>query len=63
LNIIFIVRYLLVYFNLDSKLDKPQIIGNQEQLTNYLENVIKSKDKELFVIVPKDADSDGSWKK
>lgn len=51
-----------VYFNLDSKLEKPEIIGNQEQLIAYLENLIKSKDKELFIIIPKECDSDGSWK-
>jgi josephin len=52
-----------VYYNLDSKLAKPELIGDETKLLMYLENVIKSKDKELILVVPKEAELDGSWKK
>jgi josephin len=51
-----------VYYNLDSKLDAPEEIGSVEDLSKYLSNLIKSKDKELFVIVTKEVESDDSWK-
>lgn len=52
----------LVYYNLDSKLDEPELIGDDIKLISYLENLIKSKDKELFVIVQKQFEIDSSWK-
>ena len=52
-----------VYYNLDSKLERPDPIGSEEQLIAYLENLIKSKDKELILIVSKEVELDGSWKK
>ena len=52
----------IVYYNLDSKLEKAEKIGTQEQLVAYLENLTKSKDKELFLIVPKDVELYGTWK-
>lgn len=52
-----------VYYNLDSKLEKPESIGVEEQLISYLENVIKSKDKEIILIVSKEVELDGSWRK
>ncbi|RNA40202.1 josephin-2 [Brachionus plicatilis] len=50
------------YFNLDSKLDEPELIGDENKLILFLENLIKSKDKELFIIVQKDVEIDSSWK-
>ena len=47
---------------MDSKLDAPEEIGSVEDLSKYLSNLIKSKDKELFVIVTKEVESDDSWK-
>jgi josephin len=41
------------YFNLDSKLDKPRLIGNAESFVTYLKNEMTSKDKELFIVVDK----------
>jgi josephin len=52
-----------VYYNLDSKLVKPDVIGDETQLILYLENAIKSKDKELILVVPKQVELDGSWRK
>lgn len=50
------------YYNLDSKLDSPEAIGNANELLDYLNGLIKSKDKELFVIVTKEVDSLGNWR-
>lgn len=50
------------YYNLDSKLDEPELIGDDGKLISYLEILIKSKDKELFVIVQKNVEIDSSWK-
>ena len=47
---------------MDSKLDAPEEIGCEEDLSKYLNNLIKSKDKELFIIVTKEVESDDSWK-
>ena len=43
-------------------MDAPEEIGSVEDLSKYLSNLIKSKDKELFVIVTKEVESDDSWK-
>ncbi|XP_054159150.1 josephin-1-like [Oppia nitens] len=39
------------YYNLDSKLDCPQLIGNESQLINYLREKNRCNDTEIFVIV------------
>ena len=57
-----IKNIILVYYNLDSKLERAEKIGTQEQLITYLENITKSKDKELFLIVPKEVEIYGTWK-
>jgi josephin len=41
------------FYNLDSKLDKPKLIGNNESFVTYLKNEMSSNDKELFIVVPK----------
>jgi josephin len=51
-----------IYYNLDSKLDTPERIGDENKLFEYLENLVKSKDKELFVIIPREIELDGSWR-
>ncbi|CAG2165616.1 unnamed protein product [Oppiella nova] len=40
-----------LYYNLDSKLDSPQLIGNRSQLIHYLREKNRSNDTEIFVIV------------
>ena len=57
------INYFEAYYNLDSKLEKPDSIGAEDKLIMYLENLIKSKDKELILIVSKEVEQDGSWKK
>lgn len=39
------------YYNLDSKLKKPDRIGDSSSLLTYLQNQLNSKDKELLIIV------------
>jgi len=41
------------YYNLDSKLDKPKIIGDSEEFVAYLKSEMTSNNKELFIIKSK----------
>lgn len=52
------------FYNLDSKLDKPMCIGNDEDLVKYLQIEMKSNDKEIFLVFPQSADEADlkSWK-
>ena len=52
-----------VYYNLDSKLDAPEIIGKQEELKTYLKEQIDSKEKELLLIVTQEVEKVRSWEK
>ena len=52
----------IAFFNLDSKLERPARIGSKDRLVDFLEDVIKSREKELFVVVEKKYELDGSWK-
>ncbi|KAJ8679883.1 hypothetical protein QAD02_015670 [Eretmocerus hayati] len=49
------------FYNLDSKLDSPQIIGQEDDFLAYLKEQIESKDKELFLIVLKEIESTQGW--
>ena len=46
------------FYNLDSKLDRPELIGNDDQLTAFLKEQIQSKDKELLMVVGQDLQKD-----
>lgn len=40
-----------IYYNLDSKLDRPLAIGSsREELIQYLRRELQSNDKELFIV-------------
>lgn len=43
------------FYNLDSKLDKPKCLGSDDDFIRYLQEEMKSNDKELFVVFPKDS--------
>lgn len=43
------------YYNLDSKLDWPKCIGNDDDFLKYLRNEMKSNNKELFVVFPQES--------
>ncbi|KAF0303044.1 Josephin-2 [Amphibalanus amphitrite] len=49
------------YYNLDSKLQAPERIGTEEDLIRYLDERLRSKDVELFVVVSQEAAEDGRW--
>lgn len=40
-----------LYYNLDSKLDSPTLIGSDEELMVYLRHQLNNKQKELFIVV------------
>ncbi|XP_037793831.1 josephin-1-like [Penaeus monodon] len=50
-----------VYYNLDSKLEAPEIIGKEQELKNYLREELRNKDKELFVVVTQEVEQARSW--
>ncbi|CAL4176557.1 unnamed protein product [Meganyctiphanes norvegica] len=50
-----------VYYNLDSKLEAPEIIGKENELRNYLREELKCKDKEVFLIVTQEVEHYRSW--
>ncbi|MCL4117640.1 UNVERIFIED_CONTAM: hypothetical protein GTU68_025181 [Idotea baltica] len=50
-----------IYYNLDSKLEAPEVVGKGDQLTKYLQEELKSKDKELFIVVTQEVEKDRSW--
>ncbi|XP_055631796.1 josephin-like protein [Toxorhynchites rutilus septentrionalis] len=50
-----------VFWNLDSKLDAPVQIGNEDQTMEYLRNQLQNNDKELFVICRKEVEKNHSW--
>ncbi|CAH1154152.1 unnamed protein product [Phaedon cochleariae] len=49
------------FYNLDSKLDAPEIIGNDTDLINYLRNELDEKEKQLFLVVIQEVEEDQSW--
>lgn len=51
------------YYNMDSKLDGPLPIGKQNELLIYLREQLKSKDKELFVVMTLEVERSQAWRK
>ncbi|XP_015524155.1 josephin-2 [Neodiprion lecontei] len=49
------------FYNLDSKLETPQLIGKDNELIAYLKEQIDSKEKELFLVVSREVDSKQGW--
>lgn len=52
-----------IYWNLDSKISKPERIGNENELRSYLNAHLQSNDKELFVVVSKENEENRLWLK
>ncbi|KAJ8974664.1 hypothetical protein NQ317_011981 [Molorchus minor] len=50
-----------IFYNLDSKLDSPQVIGDGVDLLNYLKDELDCKDKELFLVVTNEVEKEQSW--
>ena len=51
-----------VYFNLDSKLDKAEFIGQETELLEHLDKRLKSKDTQLLLVVSQTVFETESWK-
>ncbi|CAH0406691.1 unnamed protein product [Chilo suppressalis] len=49
------------FYNLDSKLEVPQLIGRSSDLIAYLKEQLDSKEKELFVVVSKEVEEKQLW--
>lgn len=43
------------YYNLDSKIDRPKCIGAEAAFIKYLQDEMRSNNKELFLVFPKDS--------
>ncbi|XP_049866843.1 josephin-2 isoform X2 [Pectinophora gossypiella] len=49
------------FYNLDSKLEVPQLIGRSSELIAYLKEQLECKEKEMFVIVSKEVEQKHLW--
>ncbi|KAI4460377.1 josephin 1 2 [Holotrichia oblita] len=49
------------YYNLDSKLDSPCIIGRHLNVIEYLKEELESKDKQLFLVIEEDRSESQDW--
>ncbi|KPJ00152.1 Josephin-like protein [Papilio xuthus] len=49
------------FYNLDSKLDTPTLIGRSTDLIAYLKEQLQCKEKELFVVVSKEVEEKQLW--
>lgn len=52
-----------LYWNLDSKLNAPECIGDDTELISYLNNQLKSNDMELFIVTTSEAEKTKKWLK
>lgn len=50
------------FYNLDSKLDRPSCLGKGQELLNYLQEQIRSKNREIFVVMSQDVEQSGIWR-
>ncbi|XP_058458581.1 josephin-like protein [Malaya genurostris] len=49
------------YWNLDSKLDTPLLIGNEIQTMEYMRNQLQSNENQLFIVCTKEVEKDQLW--
>uniref|UniRef100_A0AAG5DAM0 Josephin-2 n=1 Tax=Anopheles atroparvus TaxID=41427 RepID=A0AAG5DAM0_ANOAO len=49
------------YWNLDSKLDAPQCLGDEASMLQYLREQLQSNDKELFVVCTNEVEKSQQW--
>lgn len=52
-----------LFYNLDSKLDRPELIGKDAEAVLFLREQIQSHEREIFVIVKKEVDQKQTWRK
>lgn len=51
------------YYNFDSKLPSPEVIGHEDQFKTYLRDQLQNRDAELLLVVSQDVGSAASWRK
>jgi len=51
-----------VYYNLDSKLKQPEVIGEEQQLKKFMAKRLSSKSCELFLVVPSEIEVSRGWR-
>ena len=49
------------FYNLDSKLPSPKLIGSDEDLRQFLSDQVGSKEKQLLLVVEPDVAQTGCW--
>ncbi|ETN66819.1 josephin-1 [Anopheles darlingi] len=49
------------YWNLDSKLDAPQCLGNESSLLQYLREQLTSNEKQLFIVCTNEVGNTHRW--
>lgn len=49
------------YYNLDSKLSKPEALGGTEDLVTYLREKTQHKKTQMLLVVDQEVDQAGSW--
>ncbi|UYV78882.1 JOSD1 [Cordylochernes scorpioides] len=52
-----------LYYNLDSKMEAPLALGKEEEVLGYLKEQLRSKDKQLFLVVSQEVAQARSWLK
>ncbi|XP_072277192.1 josephin-1 [Pyxicephalus adspersus] len=50
------------YFNLDSKLKRPERIGNDDDLRKFLQHQLRGKNCELLLVVPEEVEVHQRWR-
>lgn len=51
------------FYNLDSKLEEPQCIGNELELLNFLRTQLETNERELFIVVESQNGNAQKWLK
>ncbi len=49
------------YYNLDSKLDAPKVIGQEKELLDFLRDQVQNVEKELLLAVTTEVAQSGDW--
>jgi len=50
------------WWNLDSKIKEPIILGNNSDFCSYIEDQLSDKNKELFLVITNSVQESGSWR-
>ena len=51
------------YYNLDSKLDTPEVIGDEDSLFSFLQSELENGEKELLIVVSQEVEQAGTWRR